>query len=156
MIITSTLFVICHSFHLSVTDIFINKENKAEIVFTLFVDDLEKAINTNGNFENIDLLNEESYLDQKTILNQYIAHSCELKTLNGNVSLHYLGHEIKGNRCLIYLESLTPIIDEITFSNRLLMDVFKDQKNLIQFEYRKKKETALFEDNEDVFHLHLR
>ena len=151
MILTTALFVLCHSFHLSVTDIFINEHDKAEIVFTLFVDDLENAVNATKEFGQIDLLNEATYDMQKSILQAYLPNRFDLTTDNGKVSLQYLGHEIKENRCFIYLESKVPVTKALSFSNRLLMDVFSDQKNLIQFEHGGQKETALFDDDEDVF-----
>ena len=155
MIIATTLFLVCHSFHLSVTDIFINKENKAEIVLTLFVDDLENAINLTKEHGEIDLLNEQTYDQQQAILEVYLADRCDLNSVQGRVSLNYLGHEVIENRCFIYMESTTIVQEEISFSNRLLMDVFNDQKNLIQFEHGQKRETALFDDDQDIFMVEL-
>ena len=101
--------------------------------WNFFIDDFELALK--NNFEkNIDL--DASNLNVDSLINLYISSSFKIEDIKSNYDYAFLGKETDRDYVWLYIEveNFKPK-DTITFENRMLMELFDDQTNQINFEY---------------------
>ena len=108
----------------------------------IFIDDLEKGLNKLGNKELFIGTPKERKESNELIIN-YLQSKFLVKINNKNISFDWVGKEItKDQQALwIYLEMKNvKEIRNIYVENRVLTDVFKDQKNIVQVNVPNKKQ----------------
>lgn len=133
-----------HPFHVSVTSLEHDQERQAlEISMSIFADDLEKAIMEAGGPElNVGTAKEHHKA------NSYISEYLEDKFLisvNGNpVKWQYLGFEYENGAVWNYLEiKNVPELTNLEVKNGVLMELFRDQENIIHTKVGDKKKSDI-------------
>ena len=134
-----SLFV-CHDYHMGKTEISVNIEDKRiEITQFLFIDDLEKALETKGNpFQNLGTKKELATADSLIFL--YLDHNIKIsKGKQYPKALNFVGKEISEDLSGMFIY-LTQEIDiksknPYTVTNTLFTELFDDQVNLVYFEH---------------------
>ncbi len=126
-----------HPFHVSVCEVYHNdKTQSLEISMKIFIDDLELAIQKQGN-SNFKLLESEDQESIKNQLGSYLKKKFEIKYNSRKVSLEFLGFEYNNYSVLCYLEGKKiKIINSIEIKNAIITELFDDQINLIHFQYK--------------------
>lgn len=144
------LFLLLHPYHVSVTEIRFDEEaHSLQITERIFIDDLEeglRAANSNPNF----VLMDDS-LQTHNYLKAYFEDNFQL-SVNGKTSNYrYLGGEIEDDVIWCYIE-LTNVQDlkSIRLTNKLLTDIYDDQKNLVHFKIGGEKKSFILSDKEIV------
>ena len=130
--------VFFHPFHISLTEIKWNSETEhLEISQKIFWDDLEVGL---GEFhdESIDFLNPANKEKLNKQIETYLQANNLLWIGDKSVSLTFIGYEVEEDAAWFYLESEK--VNEPTsvkIKNSILLDIFPDQKNVIQFYFDK-------------------
>ena len=122
--------------------VFKAKEKSVQMTMHIFIDDLEKGLNKLGNKELFIGTPKERKESNELIIN-YLQSKFLVKINNKNMSFDWVGKEItKDQQALwIYLEMKNvKEIKNIYVENRVLTDVFKDQKNIVQVNVPNKKQ----------------
>lgn len=122
-----------HPLHISVTEIeFDEKEKELEIVTRIFTDDLESAIRAQRQMHELDLLNPPPGFTTDQLVKDYLLQQLSI-TLDGKFQkLNFLGLE-KDDEAVICYVQVAPVKKwkTITVTNRVLLEMFDDQSNLV-------------------------
>jgi len=138
-----------HKFHLSNTKIVFNKEEKSlQITMRCFVDDIEDTID-DENGVILELGNDRELKNSDVYLKKYLLDNFKISIDNENKSIHYLGKEVEKDIIFFYLEiDSIQQIKSLKIENKVLLNVFDDQQNVIRLEINnQKKTTVLKKDN---------
>lgn len=136
-----------HDFHTSLTEIQYNsKEKSLEVSIRIFTDDLETALTKFNN-------NQKVFLNGTTdntnpLIEKYIQqYFVILNPQKQKKPFTFIGKELEGDATWVYVEfqncgDLQP--NTYILQNTILLEIFDDQTNLVNFFYGKSKKTFLF------------
>ena len=97
----------------------------------IFVDDLNTAIETHLP-EKISLGDSHENPQTDLLLQKYLLNRVQIKANEVPVNFQWIGREIEEDICWIYLEvPEIPSLTSMEISNRLLMEVFPGQSNIV-------------------------
>ena len=137
-----------HDFHLSKAEVHYNEQNQSlEISLHIFVDDLELAMIELG-MENPNFSTSYEHVKADSLLAAYLADHFSVTVDGHRVNFTFLGKEDGEDLTAIwcYLEGKNiPSPKRIRVQNRLLLDLFDDQKNIVAFTSATKNEFILFD-----------
>lgn len=133
-----------HKYYLSVTDVTFNEEEKSiQIITRVFYDDLEDVLRERYDESIVvDATADQKKLD--TYINKYFTRKMKI-TINGEEkTLTYLGKEYEDDYVVCYIE-ITEIssIESFQIENKILMDAFSEQKNMVHTAILGKKKSLL-------------
>ncbi len=149
-IITSTLLLMSfaiHKYYLSVTDITYNEEEASlQIITRLFYDDLEDALKERYD----ETIIVDATIDQKKLdsyINKYLTRKMKIIVNEEEKMLTYLGKEYEDDYVVCYIEiTEIPSIHSIQIENKILIDAFSEQKNMVHTSILGKKKSFLLVD----------
>lgn len=126
-----------HPFHVSVCEVYHNpKTNSLEISMKIFIDDLELALQNQGN-EKFRLVDSNDNDTNSTHLNDYITEQFKIKIDSKAVALELVGYEFEDDVILCYFEvNKIKQIQEIEIHNGIITEIYDDQINLTHFQYK--------------------
>ena len=138
-----------HDFHLSKTIVNYNTEEESlQITMHLFLDDLEDGIRLMGE-DSLKLCTKYEREDAEMHMNNYILSHYKMKVDGSEIPMEYIGKEISEDLqavwCYFIVENQANI-DAITIENNLLLDVFEDQKNMVNIRKNKKRVSDILFD----------
>lgn len=132
-----------HAYHISKTDIRYSADDKAlQITMHIFIDDLEAALEQRGHsklFVGTELEKPEAYKH----IYSYLVSQFAVKINNKPVAIEWVGKEpAKDRQALwVYLEAKNvKNINTIYVDNKLLTEIYSDQKNIVSVVGPKNKE----------------
>jgi hypothetical protein len=122
-----------HPVHVSVCDMEYKESLKAiQATHRIFIDDLETGIKEARGWAELDLLEPEGGYTTDQLVSDYLAKHFTLSIGGKVVPLSYLGHEVEGETLICYMEATkVKPFKEITVTNSILLDTFRDQANLV-------------------------
>ncbi len=133
-----------HKYYISLTKVEYKKESRSiQVTMRIFIDDLQKTINTtyNKDFE-LALPNESKEID--SIINNYLIGKFKVKINNTEKIYSYLGKEYENDVVYLYLEiNNIETIKSIEIKNNMMMETFPEQKNIIKLNINNIKKTFL-------------
>ncbi|SEJ18734.1 hypothetical protein SAMN05192553_102826 [Cyclobacterium xiamenense] len=132
-----------HPFYISLTDMVYNEGNQTiEIAQKIFWDDLEVAL-SHANQAPVDFLAPADPAALDSMVASYLLAHNRILIDGDTIRLHYLGHEVEADAAWFYLESerISPPT-QVTVFNSLLIDVFPEQQNIVNF-YKNRKPKSL-------------
>ncbi len=135
-----------HPVHLTVTNIEYNENaKKFDISIRLFVDDFEKILDIKYNTK-LNLFKSDEAKNANEFINKYITENLKLK-VNGNFinEKKFVLESRKLEDITIWLTFSVKYkseIHDIEITDKLMTDLYKDQKNMLIFTF-KNKQTAL-------------
>jgi hypothetical protein len=133
-----------------VTEIEYNeKAGSLQIISRVFIDDFEDLLKKRYDPE---VALGKSFESPNT--REYIKKYTEQKlifTIDGKLfKVNYLGKEYENDMLVLYLEvPRVPQFKRIMVKNLILMDLFKEQKNLIHVEYKNKTKSLILSDGNE-------
>jgi hypothetical protein len=128
-----SLLLWMHPLHVSVTEIeFDERERELEMVSRIFTDDLETAIRSERGMPELDLLNPPNGMTTNQLVKDYVLNKISV-SLDGKLQkLNFLGFEDDGEALVCYVQvKEVKKFKSITIINRVLLDTFDDQSNLV-------------------------
>ena len=122
-----------HKFYLSITQVnYIEKQNSIQITSRIFVDDLQKEINTISN-TNIELSSDREPKNVAEIYKKYLNNHLQFQINKNKISYNYIGSEYEKDLVIFYLEiENIENIKELEINNLLLNNSFKTQENIVK------------------------
>lgn len=133
-----------HKFYVSIFLVENNtKRNELEITARIFIDDLDKALESRFNIKpKIGTPNQIP--DVEKYINAYINASLLITTNSNQKPLNWLGFELENDVLVCYLTM--PYVDkinELTVKNTFLTNLFSEQQNIMHFTINAKKSSIL-------------
>lgn len=128
----SSVLILLHPLHLSVTEITLDeKEKELEIMLRIFADDLELAIRNAKNDETLNLRNPTNTTTDKLAW-EYLQSRFTLRADGKIQPVKYIGHEADENVLIFYIQ-VQPVkkFKTIDITNNILTELYEDQSNLI-------------------------
>ena len=135
-----------HKFYLSLTDIVYDEEEKRlKITCDVFVDDIQELLEKRYQKDFL-LVEGDEYRYTKKYIKKYLADKFSIRLKGAQQQIKYLGKEyqIDKLRFYLYVENVEPF-DKVAISNKILMDLFDDQKNMVHVNNGEKTKTLLLE-----------
>lgn len=138
--------VVFHEFHLSKAMVEYNMQEKAiQVSMHIFLDDLEEALRREGK-DKLHLCTAKESAEAESYMEAYLREHFKIKVNGQAVNYNFLGKEpsedYQAAWCYVEVENVTEL-KEIEIVNDLLMEVFDDQKNVIQLIGPNKKKGVL-------------
>ena len=137
-------FTTVHKYYVSVTKIeYVKEKESVQIISRIFIDDFEKLLRERYD-ENITLNVKDELSTIDLYIKRYLTEKLKID-INGQVSsFKYLGKEYEDDIVFCYLE-----IEKITniksfqISNRILLDMFEEQENIVRIHINDKRKSFL-------------
>jgi len=135
-----------HDIHLSICKINYNKESKSiELSFRFFTDDIEKAVK-NYNGKKIISIKGKKIKEADKYLVNYILSKFSIKVKNNRINYDFIGWEIKETVIWCYIEIKNiNLANKILVKNKLLIEIFSNQKNIIILNSGNYKKNIVFD-----------
>lgn len=121
-----------HPFHVSVVDMeYETQEKHLKITISIFLDDLEEALQKQTDNSKFDILAPENHDEVQEELEKYLSKNLII-TSNKSIPIQYLGSEVDVDVmwCYLEMEKLRPF-KSLTVTNTILLEMFDDQENLV-------------------------
>ena len=123
-----------HKYYVSVTEIeYVNEKKSVQIISRVFIDDFESLLrNRYDERLTLELDNEDDLVNYYT--EKYLKEKLQI-TINGQaLEFNFIGKEYEEDIMLSYLEIVdVENISSIEVTNRILFELFPDQKNIVRF-----------------------
>jgi hypothetical protein len=132
-----------HQFHISKTDVtFKPTEKTLQITMHIFIDDLEKSLEKQGTTK-LYIGTEKENKDANTLIIKYLQSNFLIKLNNKPIVYDFIGKETSNDKQAIwvYLEAKNvKDVKNIFVENKILTEIFSDQKNIVQVNIPSKKQ----------------
>ena len=142
-----------HDFHLSKSEVYYNRINQSlEVSLHVFIDDLEVAMQKSG-IDQTYIATSKEIENADSLISQYLNDHFSIAVDGRRIQFNFLGKEDSDDLLAIwcYLEGEEVTNPrEIQIKNKLLVEVFDDQKNIVAFSSEKKQEFLLFDLKKQV------
>ncbi len=141
---------VLHPVHISFTTIeYFEKEKEYKVLFKIFVDDFDLILNSTYK-TNLNLTAgrwEKAYI--KTI-NSYIQNNFKITDNdNKNIKLKFDNQEFKEQSIFLYYKAKHKTnVGKFRVLNKIMLDLYPDQKNLLIFVFDGKTQALQFKQNE--------
>lgn len=133
-----------HDFHLSKCEIHYSQEDEAlQISLRIFIDDLEEAIANVLDEENLKLCTSKEVASADSILIKYLSDTFKISIDDQEADLAYVGKEVSEDLLAVWCYFEVPNINpkqNIEVENKILIETFSDQSNLVSLQYSKEKQ----------------
>lgn len=142
-------FSVVHKYYVALTEIEFNKKQQTiEIIMSVFMDDIEIALNEEFKIDaQISNSNEVNNLDN--YFSKYLTNNFKILINNTKKEYTFIGKEYDGNIVYFYLEiENISKVNTIEINNTVLIKYFNDQKNLVKVKVNNNQE-SLFLDKEN-------
>ncbi len=139
-----------HAFHTSITQIEYNPKTKSyEVSMRIFTDDLEAALDAANQKKGIKIINGDK---NDAILAAYLnQHFNIYLPQNQKVKYKYIGKENEDLATWVYLEITDePFATSTKIQQNVLMELFDDQVNIVNFKKSETKKSLLFNKGNQV------
>jgi len=151
--------VVVHDFHLSKTDIHYKSEQQAlQLTVHTFIDDTEEALRQKMDVE-YKFFESKEHMSTDSIFADYLNENLIIKIDGEPKQFYYLGKEqsedILGVYSYLEIEGVSAF-SEIEIHNAILMDVYEDQKNIINLKVdNKSKAFHILTIKDNIKHIQL-
>ena len=139
-----------HKYYLSLTKIDYIKESKSvQITSRIFIDDLETSLNKKYN-KSFELDTNQELKDADKYIKEYTYKSLIININNKITSYNYLGKKYENDVIYIFaeIENIAEI-KSIEVQNRILMDDFSEQQNIVKLNINNKRKSFILTEDSD-------
>ena len=139
---------VAHKFYVSTTKVEYVKERKSiQIISRIFVEDLEQVLQERYSSRVQLDPKKETDLDQNYLLN-YISQKLKFKINEKDAQLIYIGKEYDIDILNLYFEiEDVDSLESIRIENKILIDLFPEQQNIMHFSNEKNKRNLILDKN---------
>lgn len=135
-----------HPIHLSITTVAHNSETHSlEITHKFFVDDFERRVEKDCGLK-LQLGTPQQHAQAQASVEAFMRKNFSLSLHGKPVAFSFVGFEVDAESILIYVEAKgVKKLKQVDVSLTVLLDVFEDQRNVVNFMYQGQKKTAIIE-----------
>ena len=139
---------VAHKFYVSTTKVEYVKERKSiQIISKIFVEDLEQVLQERYSSRVQLDSKRETELDQNYLI-EYVLQKLKFKVNGNDAPLIYIGKEYDIDILHIYLEiEEVEELESINIENKILLDLFPEQQNIIHFSNKKNNRNLILDKN---------
>jgi hypothetical protein len=138
-----------HKYYLSLTQIKYKSEAKSvQVIINVFMDDIETALNKDY-FIDLQLTTKKELKNNNVYFEKYLREKLSFKIDHVAKEFNFIGKEYDGDLVYFYLEieNITSV-NNIEISNKILIDHFPQQQNLVKSKVGKKNKSVLLTKKE--------
>ncbi|RMA57779.1 DUF6702 family protein [Ulvibacter antarcticus] len=135
-----------HKFYVSITKVeYVEEKQSLQIISQIFIDDIEDVLQQRYN-PDISLDTKRETESDALYLKEYVLQKLKIWVNGKPVELNYIGKEYEIDMVKVYIE-VTGVSSLKTFEveNKLLMDLFEEQQNIIHFKEKGKRKSLILE-----------
>jgi hypothetical protein len=138
-----------HKFYFSNTLVEQNpRTGGLEITIKLFTDDFERALQKDGHPEI--RLTGETTNELSAAIQSYLESHFKLNFQSKATQLIYVGQEVEADLTICYFElAQLPEFNFIEVKNNIFMEIFPDQKNVVDISMKGQRQTLIFAGTKD-------
>ena len=126
---------------------YVKEQKSIQIISKIFVDDLEQVLQKRHNSKVQLDPKKETDLDQNYLLN-YILKKLKFKVNGNDTQPIYIGKEYDIDILNIYFEiENIDMLGSLEIENKILIDLFPEQQNIIHFSNEKNKKNLILDKN---------
>lgn len=161
MNVFSILFILLslvkHDFHVSQCEIqYRPDEQHVAVAMSIFIDDLELALRVMG-YDSLYLCTNKENEEANIYIDEYLNQTFQMSADERPIKLTLIGKEASEDLMAVwcYIEAIdVSPFDELVLENKVLLEQFDDQKNVVSFDYLgRKKQHFLFDRKDPVYHI---
>tara|TARA_R110000868_G_scaffold3388_1_gene21868 strand:+ start:2551 stop:3054 length:504 start_codon:yes stop_codon:yes gene_type:complete len=146
-------FTSIHKYYISVTQIdYIKEKQTVQITTRIFIDDFENLLRQRYD-KNITLAGKNESKNVNEYIESYLKDKLRIKISGQDTNLLFIGkdYDLDIMRCYLEIDNVKEI-SSIEVSNKVLFDVFEDQKNIIKTNINSKQKSFILtvQDNQLV------
>ncbi len=145
-----------HKYYVSLTEIeYVKEERSVQIITRIFIDDFENVLRNRFD-EGLTLDTEKENIETNYYIEKYLKDKLKITINLKDFSFDFLGKEYEDDMILCYLEIQNiDRISSIKVENKLLYEMFPDQKNMVRFKIHSVNKTILLikENDKGVLNL---
>ena len=145
-----------HKYYVSLTEIeYVKEERSVQIITRIFIDDFENVLRNRFD-EGLTLDTEKENIETNYYIEKYLKDKLKITINLKDFSFDFLGKEYEDDMILCYLEIQNiDRISSIRVENKLLYEMFPDQKNMVRFKIHSINKTILLikENDKGVLNL---
>ncbi len=138
-----------HKFYVSITKIeYVKEKNSLQIITKIFIDDIEDVLQQRYDSTiSLDTKKENKAADED--LKKYILQKLVIKVNGKPVALDYIGKEYDTDMVVAYIEvKNVKELKTIEIENKLLMEMFPDQQNIIHLKTPNSRKSLILDRDE--------
>ena len=138
-----------HKYYLSLTQIKYKSEAKSvQVIINVFMDDIETALNKDY-FIDLQLTTKKELKNNNVYFEKYLREKLSFKIDHVAKEFNFIGKEYDGDLVYFYLEieNITSV-NNIEISNKILIDHFPQQQNLVKSKVGEKNKSVLLTKKE--------
>ena len=138
-----------HKYYLSLTQIKYKSEAKSvQVIINVFMDDIETALNKDY-FIDLQLTTKKELKNNNVYFEKYLREKLSFKIDHVAKEFNFIGKEYDGDLVYFYIEieNITSV-NNIEISNKILIDHFPQQQNLVKSKVGKKNKSVLLTKKE--------
>lgn len=138
-----------HKFYVGIYQVnYVAKKKEIQITARIFIDDLEKALETKYK-KKIYLSTPKEIAETNGFIKSYLSEKMQIKVNSSVKSLKFLGKETEDNVLICYLTTPVPEkINAIEIVNSVLTEIFPEQQNIVHININGNKKSLLLTDSE--------
>lgn len=156
IVLSLVSFKTMHKYYVSLTEIeYVKEERSVQIITRIFIDDFENVLR-NRFYEGLTLDTEKENIETNDYIEKYLKDKLKITINHKEFSFNFLGKEYEDDMILCYLEIQNiDRISSIKVENKLLYEMFPDQKNMVRFKIHSVNKTILLikENDKGVLNL---
>jgi hypothetical protein len=135
-----------HKFYVGMFQLkFVPQKKELQITTRIFIDDINLALEKK--FQKKTFLGEPNETKEEVLLQKYLAEKFKVKINNQSKNYIFLSKEIENNVVICYLKVKDiSKINSLEVENSILMEVYAEQQNIIQFDNNGDKNSLLLTD----------
>lgn len=139
-----------HKYYLSLTQIEYRSDlNSVQITINVFMDDIEEALNKDNSI-NLMLHTKKELPNNDVYFIKYLKEKLHFKIDGAAKEFNYIGKEYDDDLVFFYLEiENIKQLKSIEIENKILINHFPEQQNLIKSKVKKKHKTILLDAKND-------
>lgn len=156
IVLSLVSFKTMHKYYVSLTEIeYVKEERSVQIITRIFIDDFENVLRNRFD-EGLTLDTEKENIETNYYIEKYLKDKLKITINLKDFSFDFLGKEYEDDMILCYLEIQNiDRISSIKVENKLLYEMFPDQKNMVRFKIHSVNKTILLikENDKGVLNL---
>lgn len=139
-----------HKYYVSLTEIeYVKEKRSVQIITRIFIDDFENVLRSRFD-EGLTLDTEKEIVETNFYIEKYLKDKLKITINHKEFQFDFLGKEYEDDMILCYLEIQNiDQISSIKVENKLLYEMFPDQKNMVRFKIQSINKTILLIKEKD-------
>ncbi|MBU2939297.1 peptidase E [Lacinutrix sp. C3R15] len=147
LVIPAFAFTVAHKYYVSVTKIaYVKEKESVQIISRIFIDDFENLLRKRYD-EKITLAIQQELPTVNMYTERYLKEKFQIAINGKPAKLNFIGKEYEDDVMLCYLEiEDVKAINSIEISNKVLLDLFPEQENIIRCKINGKNKSFLLRE----------